>query len=211
MAVKNPTIRFNTLIEQLEDEHSLINCVPPEIKSKLLEIPEKYLNKSEEELLELFDSEPNCRFTPSATNDALRNNFWIEFDRAQSDRKSPVMIINNFIGGVVLSSHVQYITVEQWAYIICKPPTYEAVMAGMQSLATRRLRDILSLPLHTKDGSLNDPKHIELILRAAAMWICVTAVATSLGWRLKTSRRLTRGPQVCRMYLTLTTELIMLS
>jgi len=166
---KNPNIHFNSLIKQLEDERSLLSVVPETLRARLLEIPEKFLNIPEEELLEALDMDPKSTFRQTAVLDAVRNNFWIEFERAQSDRKSPMMIQNNFLQGVMDQGSYERLSVYSLAYIICKPPTYEAVMAGMQSLATRRLRDILSLPLKKANGEMADPKHIELILKAAAM------------------------------------------
>lgn len=166
---KNHPIRFNKLIEQLEDEQSLLNCVPEDLRTRLLDIPDKFLNLQEEDLLEAMDIDPKCRFKPTPTIDAIRNNFWIEFERAQSDRKNIGMNMTNVLQGVMHTETFYRLDCYALAYIICKPPTYEALMAGMQNLATRRIRDILSLPLKKADGSLADPKHIELILRAAAM------------------------------------------
>jgi hypothetical protein len=42
-------------------------------------------------------------------------------------------------------------------------------MRGLLSLSTRKIRDVLNLPLKKADGSIQDPKIIELVLKAAAM------------------------------------------
>jgi hypothetical protein len=42
-------------------------------------------------------------------------------------------------------------------------------MRGLLNLSTRRIRDVLNIPLQKSDGSIQDPKIIELVLKAAAM------------------------------------------
>jgi hypothetical protein len=163
----NPT--FNSLIKQLEEPLSLINVLPEDAKMMALSIPEAYIDKSEEEI---FKALHELRSEPTPTVEALRNNFWMEYDRIQGSKKENVMTMANVWFGVCAKSYWGRIMRDQpvtFAYILTRSPEYNAVQAGMLSLATRRVRDILSIPLTKQDGSLQDPKVIELVLKAAAM------------------------------------------
>jgi len=56
-----------------------------------------------------------------------------------------------------------------WSYIITMPVEYDTNMNSLLNLATRRLRDILMIPLKTETGAIRDPKTLDVILKAAAM------------------------------------------
>lgn len=161
---------FNQLIKQLEDPDSLINVLPEDMRVAVLSIDDRYINVSEEEM-QLFLRKEH-RYSPSPTIEALRNNFWMEYDRVQGNKKEKMMVMTNVYFGICSREYFHKITHEQpqvLAYILTRSPEYESVQAGMLSLATRRVRDILSIPLKKRDGSLQDPKIIELVLKAAAM------------------------------------------
>jgi outer membrane murein-binding lipoprotein Lpp len=139
------------------------------MKKAALEIDESLLGKDEEELLRILDTK--FRYQPTAAVEAMRNNFWMEHDRVSVTRNEIVNQSNIYLGVVsreyfykLVSEHPHII-----AYILCRPPEYEAVMKGLLNLSTRKIRDVLNLPLQKADGSLQDAKIIELVLKAAAM------------------------------------------
>ena len=160
---------FNSYIAQIEEPRSFLNLLPEIMKKAALEIDESLLGKDEDELLRVLDTK--FRYQPTAAVEAMRNNFWMEHDRVSVTRNEIVNQSNIYLGVVsreyfykLVSEHPHII-----AYILCRPPEYEAVMKGLLNLSTRKIRDVLNLPLQKADGSLQDAKIIELVLKAAAM------------------------------------------
>lgn len=162
-------VTFNSLVKQLEDTDSLINFLPPDVKQCALTVPEEFLNLDEEALLKSLAK--GYKFRPTPTTEAIRHNFWMEFDRVVTGKKDSLMNMTNVYFGVCSRAHYHNIVNDPYAfsYVLTRPPEYEAIQAGMLSLATRRLREILSIPLKKKDGELQDAKIIEIILKASAM------------------------------------------
>ena len=160
---------FNSYIAQIEEPRSFLNLLPESMKKAALEIDESLLGKDEEELLRILDTK--FRYQPTAAVEAMRNNFWMEHDRVSVTRNEIVNQSNIYLG--VVSREYFYKLVAEHphiiAYILCRPPEYEAVMKGLLNLSTRKIRDVLNLPLQKADGSLQDAKIIELVLKAAAM------------------------------------------
>jgi hypothetical protein len=162
-------LTFNTYIEQIEDPRSFINILPESMKQTITTIPQPLVNQDEDTLLVTLRDKYN--YTPTAATEALRNNFWMEFDRASATR-TEVMNQSNIYLGVVSREHFHHLinsSPHVMAYIITRPPEYEAVMRGLLNLSTRRIRDVLNIPLQRADGSIQDAKIIELVLKAAAM------------------------------------------
>jgi len=162
-------LTFNTYIEQLEEPRSFLNLLPDGMKDAVLSVPEKLLHKEEEALLEQLKKTYN--YTPTAAVEAMRNNFWMEHDRVSATRNE-VMNQSNIYLGVVSRTQFYNMLRESphvIAYILCRPPEYEAVIKGLLNLSTRRIRDILNIPLQKADGSVQDAKIIELVLKASAM------------------------------------------
>lgn len=162
-------LTFNTYIAQIEEPRSFLNLLPEGMKQNVLSIPQEYIGKDEEELIELLKE--RHRYTPTASVEAMRNNFWMEHDRVVTTRNE-IMNQSNIYLGVV--SRVQFHEIVNtaphvMAYIITRPPEYETVMRGLLNLSTRKIRDVLNLPLKKADGSVQDAKIIELVLKAAAM------------------------------------------
>lgn len=160
---------FNQLVKQLEDKDSLINYLPEDIRLSALELPDNLINLDEDAILK--ELRTRYRYTPSTTIEALRNNFWMEYDRVQASKTENVMNMTHVYLGVCSREYFHKVTREipyQFAFILTRSPQYEAVQAGLLTLSTRKIRDILSIPIKTKDG-YQDPKIIELILKAAAM------------------------------------------
>ena len=161
---------FNHYMEQLEDPRSFINVLPPFVRDSVLQVPEEYLNLDEDRLLEVL-SEKHDKWKPTAAVEALRTNFWMEFDRASLTRNE-IMNQNAIFLGVVSYEQWKHIVKYGFhvlAYILCRPPEYEAVMRGLLNLSTRRIRDILNIPVNRPDGTIQDAKVLDLVLKAAAM------------------------------------------
>jgi len=162
-------LTFNTYIEQIEDPRSFLNLLPEGVKEAVLSVPEELVHVEEEALLGILKARYN--YTPTAAVEAMRNNFWMEHDRVSATRNE-VMNQSNIYLGIVSRNQFHSMLRESphvVAYILCRPPEYEAVMRGLLNLSTRRIRDVLNLPLEKADGSVQDAKIIELVLKAAAM------------------------------------------
>jgi hypothetical protein len=162
-------LTFNTYIEQIEEPRSFLNILPEGMKQAVLNVPQELVGKDEDELLEILKEKH--RYTPTASVEAMRNNFWMEHDRVVTTRNE-VMNQSNIYLGVVSRQQFHEIVnngPHVMAYIITRPPEYEAVMRGLLNLSTRKIRDVLNLPLKKSDGSIQDAKIIELVLKAAAM------------------------------------------
>lgn len=160
---------FNQLVKQLETPDSLINYLTEDLRIAALEVPDELINLDEDGILKILRTK--YKYTPTTTVEALRNNFWMEYDRVSMSKTEKVMNMTHVYLGVCSREHFHTVTIMkpfQFAYIMTRSPEYEAVQAGLLSLATRRVRDILSIPIRTKDG-FQDPKIIELVLKAAAM------------------------------------------
>lgn len=162
-------LTFNSYIAQVEEPRSFLNLLPESVKKVALTIPEELLGKDEEEMLTVL--EEKYKYKPTAAVEAMRNNFWMEHDRVAVTRNEIVNQSNIYLG--VVSREYFYKVLDSAphivAYIMTRPPEYEAVMKGLLNLSTRKIRDVLNLPLQKADGSIQDAKIIELVLKAAAM------------------------------------------
>lgn len=162
-------LTFNTYISQIEEPRSFINLLPESMKQTVTTIPQELLDLDEDTLLEVL--EEKYKYKPTASVEAMRNNFWMEHDRVSVTRNE-IMNQSNIYLGVISREHFHNLLREGshiMAYILCRPPEYEAVMRGLLNLSTRKIRDVLNIPLRKSDGSVQDPKIIELVLKAAAM------------------------------------------
>ena len=162
-------LTFNTYLAQLEEPRSFLNLLPESMKKSVLSIPEEMVNQDEDTLLRIL--EERYSYKPTASVEALRTNFWMEYDRVATTRNE-VMNQTNVYLGVISREHFHNLCNNGGhvlAYILCRPPEYEAVMKGLLNLSTRRIRDVLNIPLQKANGDIQDAKIIELVLKAAAM------------------------------------------
>lgn len=162
-------LTFNTYIAQIEEPRSFLNLLPEGMKQNVLSIPQELIGKDEEELIEILKEQ--YRYVPTASVEAMRNNFWMEHDRVVTTRNEIMNQSNIYLGVVSRTQFHEIVNTAPhvMAYIITRPPEYEAVMRGLLNLSTRKIRDVLNLPLKKADGSVQDAKIIELVLKAAAM------------------------------------------
>lgn len=162
-------LAFNTYLAQVEDPRSFLNLLPEGMKAAVSTIPQELVDQDEDTLLATLKDRFN--YVPTAAVEALRNNFWLEHDRVAVTR-TEVMNQSNIYLGVVSKAHFHAMLNESphvLAYVLTRSPEYEQVMRGLLNVSTRRLRDVLNLPLTKADGTIQDPKIIELVLKAAAM------------------------------------------
>lgn len=160
---------FNTYIAQIEEPRSFVNLLPESLKQAVTTIPEELINKDEDALLKILAEKYS--YTPTTSVEALRNNFWMEHDRVAVTRNE-IMNQTNVYLGVISREHFHNLMNGMHhvlAYILCRPPEYESIMKGLLNLSTRRIRDVLNIPLKKANGDIQDPKIIELVLKAAAM------------------------------------------
>ncbi len=162
---------FNSLVKQLESPDSILQKFPEDMKNAALHIPESFLNIDEEEFRSKAKHE--LKWEPSQVAEALRSRFWLEMDRIEIT-KDEVLNMSNIYVGVCTNEYFvdKVLRNSAWwvfAWMLVRPVQYEANMHALLNLATRRLTDILSMPIRKDDGTYHDSKHIELVLKAAAM------------------------------------------
>jgi hypothetical protein len=165
---------LNSLISQLEEPRSFMNLLPPELQASVMTIDEKYLNHTEDSFKELF------QYEGSTTIEALRVNFWMEHDRVAAT-KSEVMNMAPIYLGVCSRTYfyrlldgrptndLNNIDYRPLGYILTRPIQYDAMMQSLNGLAVKKLRDILNLPVTRLDGTPQDAKTLDIILKASAM------------------------------------------
>ena len=160
---------LNSLIKQLEDPRSLMSFLPPDTQVGLAQIPEKYLDLEESELLKVL--EKDWGWHPTVQAEILRRNFWMEHDRVQFAKLENVMNMSNVWLGVVTKMHWHRIVTEHHhiaAFILCRPPEYKISQEALQNHATRKQFEILSMPARKANGEY-DVKLLELQMKVAAM------------------------------------------
>lgn len=170
---KGTTVRkelaFNTYLAQLEEPRSFLNLLPEGMKKSVVSLPQELVDADEDELLRILKEK--YQYVPTAAAEALRTNFWMEHDRVATTRTEIINQGSIYLGVVSRQYFIRMMddAPHVLAYILCRPPEYEAVMRGLLNLSTRKIRDVLNIPLQKADGSIQDPKIIELVLKAAAM------------------------------------------
>lgn len=133
-------------------------------------IHEEYLNKEETTLMAYLFKHHN-RWQPSVQVEKLRLNFWMEYDRIQMSRVETTMVMVNIYRGVVDDAYWYNITSSFphiFAFILCRPLSYEQSMEALLMQSLRAQYDILNLPIKNSRGQI-DPKILELKLKTAAM------------------------------------------
>src|SRR5574343_434525 len=146
---------FNSLVKQLEEPRSFLNLLTPEAQACILEMPEEYLNLDEEEYCQKF------KFSPTPTDEALRVNFWMEMDRVKATKNELVNMAVvyhgvcseqkfwNIIEGYRFDNSMKrgFVNWKPLGYLLTRPVQYEAMMLSLLNISTKKLRDVLSIPL----------------------------------------------------------------
>jgi len=77
----------------LSNPRSLLNLVSENLRLRIAEIPDEFLNRKEHEIINLcYSDEPDGR--PGAIDSVLRRNFWDEYNRVLAD-ELPAMLMKN--------------------------------------------------------------------------------------------------------------------
>jgi hypothetical protein len=159
---------LNSLITQLEDPRSLLSFLPEDTRKAFTEIPEDYLHQDENLLLDRFEAELNWK--PSTLTEALRLNFWLEYDRVSMSNSENTMNMSNVYLGVCTRAGFYKIVHGQphvLAFILSRPIGYDATFASLQELVNRKFHQILSLPI--REGKKINIKLLELQMKTGAM------------------------------------------
>lgn len=130
------------------EERSLINLAPDHVQAAILRAhqsrPELF-GLSEEELIEVGDiGERGC----GAMTNSIRMKFWLEYDEAQAEHR-PMKIKNIYAGICELDVFVQKVLGNpvRVAWMLCKPPEYDAAVSEMHQYSLSRMRLILEQPV----------------------------------------------------------------
>lgn len=164
---KAPTL--NKLLDQLEDPRSMFSFLTPDFQKCLLNIPHVFRDLDECTLLNKLSDQYAWRPTPS--QEVLRENFWVEYDRVQLSRVENMMVLDNVFQGVMTRSGF-HTCMKDWkvaCYITTRSMTYEMTMQALQKAANRRLADFLNIPLKKTNGEYQDTKLLELVLKTAVV------------------------------------------
>ncbi len=158
---------MNKLFKMLEDPRSTVSILPKAAQDAVLAVPDEILELDEEGVLDRLGD----KYTRSASLlESLRMSFWIEHDRVIATRTEKMNMAQLYLG-VCSQAHFYEILKDHLkvAFILTRPVEYEVVMNGLLNLATRKIKDVLNIPIYKDNGTLQDPKVIELVLKASAM------------------------------------------
>lgn len=135
--------------------------MPDHLKKTIENIRPELFEKSEQELEELL--------RPAPLVSRLRMEFWKEYEAAQAGfRRIDLIRISNNLSIPLTNVSTLMRRVENMAWILCPPTTYNTVLEEALSYGIRRVRnDILTIGIHNPDGSV-DPKKADILLKAVA-------------------------------------------
>lgn len=155
----------------MENEGGLLDYLDPPMQEAVMRIRPEFLNLDEEELKKKLAETFNWH--PSQTAEALRINFWHEFDRVQIAREMTI-VQANIVKHAASKSYWEAILNDplRWpvvAWIICRPMEYDMAMRTLLNLSTRKLRDILMIPVTNNEGQVRDAKTLDVMLKAAVV------------------------------------------
>jgi len=127
---------------------SLVNIVPLSVSKAIDVIPDS--------IFEMTDGEIRKIGKIDQTEELLRINFWLEYDRAQMGNRK--MNITNVICGVCSLQYFQKNIVSnsfKMAYIARPPIEYTLQIEDLLRISLEQMRDILLLPHVKPDGSVD--------------------------------------------------------
>lgn len=142
------------IIRDKSNPRSLINLVPEAVQNAIERLPEEYTNKSEPELLTLYEGR---KYAPDPLIYRLRSMFWKEYDRAQCNL-TKMNMAHVYMG--ICSKDYFYVVLqnkEKVSMIICPPVDYMLAAEEALIFGIEQLRDILATRHTTMSGAI-DPK-----------------------------------------------------
>ena len=142
------------------DPKSVWNLMPELLARKARELPQEFLESTEEELADMM---PRRRF--NEIEHRLRHTFWQEYDRASSNLV-PMQISNIVKGVTTRETFLNRIMLDpvRLAFIMHPPTDYRVSLEETLGTLTKKLRQIADLPVYGDDGK-PQYKNIELILK----------------------------------------------
>ena len=158
---KARTPSIERVLKDYENPFSLVNIVPTEFRRVIENLPDDFINLTEEELENKF---PN----PQATILQLRKMFWLEYDRAVECRTK--MDFSRIYLGVCTKEIFLKIlrTPSNLAWLLCPPVDYTNQVEELLTFSLKQVREILAMPLKNNLGFV-DSKLADTKLRAAMM------------------------------------------
>ena len=88
----------------LSNPRSLLNLVSENLRLRIAEIPDEFLNRKEHEIINLcYSDEPDGR--PGAIDSVLRRNFWDEYNRVLADELQRAQLGQYMAGHLAAHEH----------------------------------------------------------------------------------------------------------
>lgn len=137
-------------LKEIGDGVKLSESVPNWLARRINDIPDELRDLDPNEVVNLFKRKG---FKITETLDALRDSFWMEYERALQQRRKMIAcnIYFDICGEVFFHRTIN--VPEKLAYIITPIVKYEARLHTLlRTTAIDTLRDIMSVPLTDEDG-----------------------------------------------------------
>ncbi len=151
------------------EERALINLVPGAVGRDLMKAAEarpEFFGQDDRTLYKLLRENGQ---QPNATDNRLRISFWMEYDRAQTERRQ--MDMSAVVSGVCSKQYFyeRYLTAPaKAAWLVTPPSNYVVVAQEALTFGLEELRDILELS-HVLPNGRVDTKLAELKAKIVAM------------------------------------------
>lgn len=138
------------------NDNSIINKVPPALQNHFLEASKKRPDLFGMDERDLFKKLRAEELTPSPTDNRLRIQFWLEYDRSMTTMKR--MEIMNVTAGVCSNQYFRERFLhrpEKVAWLLACPVSYTRKIEEALDFGLDRLRDMLELSVTDAQGKLN--------------------------------------------------------
>lgn len=139
-------------IWEKDDSRSLIRLAPECVKRAMMELPEDFKNKAEEDLRDMYKTFSKQRFTP--TDNQLRLSFWLEYERVQSEML-PMMSLSHILRGIMAKDYFvnYYLKIpHRVAFLTTPPKSYTVRLNEMLDVGLDRIRAVLDVDAVTTDS-----------------------------------------------------------
>lgn len=136
----------------LENPASVLHFLPPHFQERLEGLPPVWVERSEQELMELT--------TITRQDRRVRIQFWEEYERAAKNKATMEMSRVAFDTGVPSWGCYEQKLLNNdalFAWLLHPPTSYQLQMKEAHELSLERLIEILGLPLTNKKGEVNVP------------------------------------------------------
>lgn len=137
---------LDKVLTRYENQKSLYDIAPIPVTKNLGKIPRHLRDLPEEELLPALKKEKNDpTWIPGHSVEALRNNFWLEYDNSQRNMRK--MSTSNIFYSIMTERGFMKVCEDpiKLAWIVTPPIDYTKDMDALWMLAVRKLREILNM------------------------------------------------------------------